>query len=746
VIWARSGIRLQPQETHDAVRDGPAGFRATGPQPAVRLASASDLPSGWVLVRIEQTDGPAATLVDSPDPTWREELPAPRRGVTRGLIRLPEGLPQLWLQPRGSPFHVGRVDVIPIGDTEVAIREGMRVAAQLGREPARVALLLKKAAHTLRTGGLSALRHRLLERVGNASSRARYAEWRRRYDTLTAADREAIAARIAQLGSRPLISVLLPVHDTPEEWLRAAIESVRGQLYPHWELCIADDASTAPHVRKVLEETAAADPRIRVSYRETNGHISAATNSALELARGEYVALLDHDDALPPHALYLVAEEIAAHSATDLIYTDEDKLAAQGGYSDPYFKPDFDPELLLGQNYFCHLGVYRTALVREVGGLRSGFEGSQDYDLCLRCLRKSSADRVRHVPFVLYHWRIHPASTAAGTGAKGYAQGAGEAAIRSYLQGSTPEAEVGPGPFDTTYRVRYALPHPPPRVTVVIPTRDGRLLRRCLSALRKHTDYTGYEVLLVDNGSRERRTLDELSSLQAEGAIRVLRDERPFNYSALNNLAAREARGDVLLLLNDDVEATSSGWLTEMVSHALRPGVGAVGARLLYPEGTVQHAGIMLGLYGIAGHLHRRLPAKARGYFSRPHLVHEVSAVTAACMAVRKAVFEEVGGFDERNLPVAFNDVDFCLRLREKGYRIVWTPYAELIHHEATTRGPDEAPGNKARSAREAAYMRQRWGSALDSDPFYSPNLSLTSEQADLAWPPRVTRPWRKQA
>ncbi|HKC61618.1 MAG TPA: glycosyltransferase family 2 protein [Myxococcales bacterium] len=743
----RRAIALQPGEVRDAVQDGAAGWRVTGPRPAVRLRAAdSELPSGWVLVRVEQADGPAPMLVDSPEPTWRAELPAPRRGVVRGLVRLPEDLPELWLKPGGSPFRVGQVEVVPIGDTEVALRETVRVAAQLGRAPGRLALLLRKAGQTLRSGGLSALRQRLLERVAHASSRARYAEWRRRYDTLSAADRDAIADRIGQLHQKPLISVLMPVHDTPEEWLRAAIESVRGQLYPHWELCIADDASRAPHVRVVLDEAAAADARIRVRYRETNGHISAATNTALELARGEYVALLDHDDALPPHALYLIAEELEAHPATDLLYTDEDKLGAAGGYSDPYFKPEFDPDLLLGQNYFCHLGVYRTALVRKVGGLRPGFEGSQDYDLCLRCLRKTSPERVRHVPFVLYHWRVHPASTAAGTGAKGYAHGAGEAAIRSFLEDGAQVAEVGPGPFDTTYRVRHPLPQPPPPVTIVIPTRDGRLLRRCLSALRKHTDYAAYEVVVVDNGSRERRTLDELARLQAEGAIRVLRDERPFNYSALNNLAAREARGEVLLFFNDDVEATSPGWLSEMVSQAMRPGVGAVGARLLYPEGTVQHAGIVLGLYGVAGHLHRRLPAKARGYFSRPHLVHEVSAVTAACLAVRKAAFDEVGGFDERNLPVAFNDVDFCLRLREKGYRNVWTPYAELIHHEAATRGPDEAPANRARSASEGAYMTRRWGSALESDPFYSPNLSLTSEQADLAWPPRVVRPWRKQA
>lgn len=746
VMRARSAIQLEPRETHDAIRDGPAGWRATGPRPAVRLRAPSGFPSGWVLVRMEQADGPAATLVDAPDPTWRAELPAPRRGVARGLIRLPEGLPQLWLQPGGSPFRLGRVEIVPVGDTEVAIREGVRLAAQLGREPERVALLLKKAAHTLRAGGLSALRQRLLERVGNASSQARYAEWRRRYATLSADDCEAISNRIAGLRQKPLISVLMPVYDTPENWLRAAIDSVRRQLYPHWELCIADDASRAPHVRRVLQEAASADARIRVWYRDVNGHISAASNTALELARGEYVALLDHDDALAPHALYLTAEEIEAHPAADLLYSDEDKLGPAGGHSDPYFKPEFDPDLLLSQNYFCHLGVYRTDLVRAVGGFLEGREGSQDYDLCLRCLARTSPDRIRHVPFVLYHWRIHSASTAAGTGAKSYAHGSGEAAIRSFLQDRVPGAVVMPGRFDTTYRVRYPVPQPPPRVTIVIPTRDGRSLSSCLSALRRYTDYPAYEVLVVDNGSRARHILDELDRLEGEGAIHVLRDERPFNYSALNNLAAREARGEVLLLLNDDVEATSPEWLGEMVSQAMRPGVGAVGARLLYPEGTVQHAGIVLGLYGIAGHLHRRLPAKARGYFSRPHLARGVSAVSAACLAVRKAVFDEVGGFDERNLPVSFNDVDFCLRLREKGYRNVWTPYAELIHHEATTRGSDDAPGNRTRAASEAAYMRTRWGAALESDPFYSPNLSLTSVQADLAWPPRMVPPWRKRS
>ncbi|MFL5312691.1 MAG: glycosyltransferase [Myxococcales bacterium] len=639
----------------------------------------------------------------------------------------------------------GPIEVQPIGEAGVALRAIIKLAAQVLRDPVRLGPVMRKALQAVRAGGPTALRHRLLEREANANSRTRYPEWRRRYDAITQADRERIARRIAQMPHKPLISVAMPVHDAKETWLREAIASVRAQLYPAWELCIADDASTAPHVRAVLEEAAAADARIHLRFRERNGHISAATNTALELARGEYVAFLDHDDVLAEHALYMVAEELNAHPGTDLLYSDEDKIAGDGEHFDPHFKPDFDPDLLLSQNYFCHLGVYRTELVRGVGGMRTGLEGSQDYDLALRCVRKTSPERIRHVPCVLYHWRAHPASTAGGTGAKGYAHGAGEAAIRSFLDGAEPEAEVCPGAFDTTYRVRHPLPRSLPRVTVVIPTRDGQYLRSCLAALRSHTEYPNYEVVVVDNGSKERGTLDELRQRAEEGAIRVLRDERPFNYSALNNLAASHARGEVLLLLNDDVQATSGEWLAEMVSHAMRPGIGAVGARLLYPDRTVQHVGIVLGLYGIAGHLHRRLPAQARGYFSRPHLIHEASAVTAACMAIRKRVFDEVSGFDEGNLPVTFNDVDFCLRLREKGYRNVVTPYAELVHHEAASRGPDEAPENRGRVAKEAAYMRERWGAVLETDPFYNPNLSLTSHDADLAWPPRVLKPWQRR-
>jgi O-antigen biosynthesis protein len=739
----RKPIRFRIEEA-----DGPEGGGPAGRRRSVRLRSIAggEVPSGWVLVRIEQRGGSAPALVDNPQPTWRAELPPARRGFVRGLVRLPESLSQIWLQFDGAGASVRGVEMLPIGDTEVAVRESMRVAAKLGREPARIATLLSKAARTLRAGGLTALRERLLERVSHASSTARYAEWRRRYASLSPADRDAIGTRIALLPRKPLFSVVMPVHDTPEEWLRAAIDSVRAQLYPSWELCIADDASRVPHVRSVLEELAAADSRIRVRYREVNGHISAATNSALELARGEYVAFLDHDDVLAPEALYLAAEELNEHPATELLYTDEDKIDAQGGHSDPHFKPEFDPDLLLSQNYFSHLGVYRTDLVRSVGGLREGFEGSQDYDLCLRCVARVSPERIRHVPFVSYHWRAHPRSTAAGTEAKTYAHGAGEAAIRSFLEGRAAGADVGPGRFDTTYRVRYPLPRPKPLVTVVVPTRDGPFLRRCLDSLLGRTAYDACEVLVIDNGSRDPRTLEDLRRFEAQRSIRVIREDAPFNYSTLNNLAAHSARGEILLLLNDDVEPQENGWLEEMVSHAVRPGIGAVGARLLYPDGTVQHAGIVLGLYGIAGHLHRRLPGRARGYFSRAHLVREVSAVTAACLAVRKAIFDEVGGFDEQNLAVSFNDVDFCLRLREKGYRNVWTPYAELVHHEGATRTPDETPANRARWAAEAAYMRNRWGAALESDPFYSGNLSLTSEQADLAWPPRVTKPWRGSA
>ncbi|WP_175857772.1 glycosyltransferase family 2 protein [Burkholderia anthina] len=602
-------------------------------------------------------------------------------------------------------------------------------------------LVVRKAYGIFRREGIAGVKSRIAWLRAGAPGIVDpnlYAEWIRRYDLLDDATRAVIRQRIDGFDNPPLISVVMPVYNPAPEWLAEAIDSIRGQLYPHWELCIADDVSTDPAIRPLLERYASQDPRIKVKFRAKNGHISAASNTALELVTGTWVALFDHDDLLPEHALYCVADAVVRDSSIRMIYSDEDKIDGAGKRREPYFKCDWNPDLFLSQNMFSHLGVYQKALLDEVGGFREGYEGSQDYDLALRCVERAGAAAVRHIPRVLYHWRVHAESTASGTDAKPYAVVAGERALNDHFGrvGITGVAEyAGNG-----YRARYTLPEPAPLVSLIIPTRNGlHLLRQCIKSIVGKTTYRNYEIVIIDNGSDEPETLDYLASLKNEPRFRVLRDDRPFNFAALCNSAVDVANGEIVGLINNDIEVISPEWLTEMVSIALQSGVGAVGAKLLYPNDTVQHAGVVLGLGGVAGHVHKHIPRGSFGYFGRASLISAFSAVTAACMIVRKSVYREVAGMNERDLSVAFNDIDFCIRLREAGYRHVWTPYAELYHHESATRGYEDDPVKQARFEREVEYMQRNWGALLGADPFYSPNLTLNDEDFGLAWPSRAT-------
>jgi glycosyltransferase involved in cell wall biosynthesis len=564
-----------------------------------------------------------------------------------------------------------------------------------------------------------------------------YTQWLRQFGGL---DAVALRRELRRLPRHPRISIVLPVYNPGLQVLEEAIDSVCRQIYSNWELCIADDASTDPAVRPFLEKRARADGRIKLTFRDRNGHISACSNSALSLATGEWCALLDQDDALAEEALVFVAREILAHPDAGLIYSDEDKIDESGERSTPFFKPDWNPELFLGQNYINHLGVYRTELLREIGGFREGFEGSQDYDLALRCIDRLRPEQVRHIPRVLYHWRMVGGSLAAVPDAKPYAREAARRAIAGSLARRRSEGRVEACPENNeSHRVVHPLPERLPLVSVIIPTRDRlELLRRCIASVRTTTSYDAIEITVVDNGSVEIETLAYLRQSQAKGTLKVLRDDEPFNYSRLNNRGATFATGEILLFLNNDTEVEEPGWLSEMVSHLLQPGVGAVGARLWFPNDTLQHGGVVLGLGGVAGHAFTNVPRGHPGYFNRAMLQQNCSAVTGACLAVRKNVFEELGGFDEANLGVTFNDIDFCLRLRQRGYRVVWTPYANLVHHESASRGHQRSPDEKAEFLRAAAYMHQTWGTTLLRDPFYNPNLSLSLPGFELAFPPRV--------
>jgi glycosyltransferase involved in cell wall biosynthesis len=566
-----------------------------------------------------------------------------------------------------------------------------------------------------------------------------YAAWVKQFDTIGARERILVRRDLRALPRHPLISIVMPVYNPDLVHLSAAIDSVRSQIYENWELCMADDASTDASVARTLKQYVAADSRIKVTFRERNGHIAACSNSALELATGEWVALLDQDDLLPEHALAVVAATIVEYPEAGLIYSDEDKIDESGARCLPFFKPDWNPELLLGQNYISHLGVYRRALLREIGGFREGYEGSQDHDLALRCVEKLAPTQIRHIPRVLYHWRMVEGSAAAAAEAKPYAPKAARRAIADHLQRKNVGGKVVACPENREwYRVIYDLPTPWPLVSIVIPTRDHvTLLQRCLTSIREKTEYAPIEIVIVDNGSTEPETHAFLRELARDSNVRILTEPGEFNFSRLINRGARAARGQILAFVNNDVETEKSGWLREMVSHAVRPEVGAVGARLWYPDGRLQHAGVVLGLHGVAGHAFQHFLAQPVAPMNRTFvLAQNYSAVTAACMVLRKTVFDDLGGFDE-NLPSNSNDVDFCLRARETGLQIVWTPYADLIHHESASRGRDFGSAQRAQVLREMAYMLEKWGEQLRRDPFYSPNLS-DSDAFALAWPPRI--------
>jgi GT2 family glycosyltransferase/2-polyprenyl-3-methyl-5-hydroxy-6-metoxy-1,4-benzoquinol methylase len=632
------------------------------------------------------------------------------------------------------------------GAMKVAMRHAARRAAGVGRR-APVPPVPKSSLSSAELPPPASLDLLPAPTTAEPPRDTNYDRWVRECDTLTDDDRAAIRAHIERFVHRPLISVVMPAYETPKRLLREAIASVRAQLYPYWELCVADDASPSDTVAQVLGEVAEADTRIIWMRRDRNGHIAAATNSALALASGEFVALMDHDDLLPEQALYEVAVKINAHLDADLLYSDEDQVDATGRRHSPYFKPAWNIDLLLGHNFVSHLGVYRRSLLERIGGLREGLvDGSHDYDLALRAAAATEPARICHIPAVLYHWRRVDGASSFSQAHLDHCVAGARQAIGDYLKGQGVQgAEVLAAPAVPQWtRTRWPLPDPAPAVSVIVPTRDKPdLLARCTDGLLHRTDYPQLELLIVDNDSRDPEAVALLGRLQHDRRVRILPFPGPFNYSAINNAAVREATGEIVVLANNDVDVIDGGWLREMVSLAVRPDVGAVGAKLLYANGSIQHAGVvLLGSQGVAGHFGYHADNHETGYCGQFALTRELSAVTGACLALRKQVYEAVGGLDAEHLVVQFNDVDLCLRIREAGLRVIWTPFAELYHLESASRGLNRTPEQIATAAREADYMRDRWGAVLDSDPFYNPNFDRLDPNCRPAVPPRREKPW----
>ena len=564
-----------------------------------------------------------------------------------------------------------------------------------------------------------------------------YDQWMDLHDSIKPADIANMKDIIAGWNAKPLISILMPTYNSSPIFLAAAIDSVINQIYLNWELCIADDASSNLEVVELLKRYQGYGNKIKVAFRQDNGHISAASNTALELATGDWIALLDHDDLLPQSALFWVVDAINKNNDIQIIYSDEDKVDESGKRFDPYFNPDWNKDFFYSQNYFCHLGVYRKSLIEEIGGFRIGYEGAQDYDLVLRCIEKINPQSIYHIPRVLYSWRSHEKSTAQSMTAKNYAVNAGERALNDHFKrvGIKGYVEIVSG----GYRAHYDLPDKPPLVSLIIPTRNNHyLVRKCIESILGKTTYPNYEIILVDNNSDELESLKYFSRLASDGVIKLMEYQHPFNYSAINNFAVKQARGEIVGLINNDIEVISPEWLSEMVSIVCQDGVGSVGAKLLYSDNRIQHAGVIVGLGGVAGHSHKYFERDAPGYFFRAKLISSFSAVTAACLLVRKSLYLQVDGLNEKDLIVAFNDVDFCLKLREIGYRNIWTPYAELYHHESASRGSEDSPEKVARFNGELNYMRRRWADTIQQDPAYSPNLTLDYEDFTYARQPRT--------
>lgn len=628
----------------------------------------------------------------------------------------------------------------PTGAVAMAIDKLQRTARPLldflaGRTPVEI---LRKAMGVLRRDGLLGI-GRVIVGIWGIS----YAQWIRRYDTLTDDDRHNIENHIEEMGYRPVISILMAVRSPYVQFLDRALQSVHRQLYAGWQLCLVMDAAAPEYAHAVLNQIRERDTRIEVAFISEPGDAAMMLNIALAMAHGEFMALLGQDDELAEQALYHVVVALNDNPNLEFLYSDEDRIDPVGRRSRHCFKPDWNPDLFCAQNLLRHMGVFRSDIARAIGGFREKCEDGHDLDFALRFMDVVRAENVRHLPFILYHERAITDHVTDRSSDVVEMRAPGMYAVTSYWERQGESVRLEPV-ADGGWGVHFLLPNPPPHVSILIPTRNQLdLLRVCLDGLFRHTDYPGLEVLVIDNGSDDPATLSYLDALVLSGSAQVLKYPGEFNFAAINNWAARQATGDYLCLLNNDVEPISSDWLKELVGQAARPGIGAVGAMLYYPGDTIQHAGVFLN--GIAAdHLYLGYPRGYSGYAGRACVPQNLSAVTAACLVVRKSIWDEVGGMDERAFPVAFNDVDFCLRLIERGYRNVWTPFAELYHHESASRGKDTSPQKRARFLAEIDRFQARWGERLHRDAAWNPNLALNGTRIQLAVPPRVSKPWRK--
>ncbi|HIE1295021.1 MULTISPECIES: glycosyltransferase family 2 protein [Burkholderia] len=753
----RRTVRFKVNPVRDLALSGATSFdwASTGDHPLFDLEpeeTGETVPSGWVYVEARMMRRGAHLVarlyIDTGTGFSDAEsivIPATRAGNIKQIIKIPRDTRRLRLAPMRSEGIV-RLDFLRI--TEISGVE------RIFRMMEWVAGDIIKFKNTGRARKYNITWGRLLTDLKGAyedcaklrfhSVPLDYDSYVRKFDTLRQSEIDSIRRHMRSFARRPLISILIPVCGESIGHLKSAIQSVFEQIYAEWELCIAVDEDVDSETASYLKSLSEGDGRVKVVFLSAGGSVSTSSNGALAAAAGEYVAILDQKDVLSSAALYFVVAKINEIDDLNIIYSDADEIDGDGVRGNVCFKSSWNPDLFFSSDNISRSATYRTSLVRELGGFRAEYEGGQGYDLALRCVKRSVSSQICHIPRVLCHFRRRGEPGSVDPSVENNACMARGRALSEFFS-DQPGVSVSQGELPGTYRVRYPIPTPAPKVTVIIPTRDGGpLLKKCMHSIFDGTVYDNFEVVVVDNQSESRETIDFLRSLSKRSNVTVLRYDFPFNYSSINNFAEKHASGEILCFLNDDVEAIEPGWLSEMVSHALRPDIGAVGAKLLYGDGFIQHAGVVMGIGGFASHAHRLYPATHPGYAGRACLVQNFSAVTGACLVMRRDVFRAVGGFDEDNLPVAFNDVDLCLRVREAGYRVLWTPYAVLHHYESYSRGDDQmSPEKRARFNREKNFMLSRWKTDLLNDPYYNQNLTLDREDFTIADFPRLYEPWR---
>lgn len=595
----------------------------------------------------------------------------------------------------------------------------------------KIGVYYRKGMRYLKLHGAAGFAKKLVKKAEDYKNRPYpYTKW---YPEHMALESELEQQRKTTFAYAPLISIVIPLYNTLVPYLKELLDSVQAQTYPNFQLCLADGSDNS-RTGDYIRENYGTDKRIQYKLLENNAGISENTNEAIKMATGEFIMFSDHDDTLAPNALFEIVKEMNEHPGTDVVYTDEDKVTMDGKrYFDPHFKPDFNLDMLRCNNYICHIFVVKREILEQVGMLRKEFDGAQDFDFILRCCEK--AENIRHVAKILYHWRNHPASTAGNPESKMYAYEAGRNAVQAHYDRIGMKAEVSMTEQWGRYRTKLFV-EGEPLVTIIIPNKDHKKeLKTCVDSLFEKTSYQNFEILIIENNSTGKEIFAYYKELEAAHEnVRVLTWEKEFNYSAINNFGAEHARGEYLLLLNNDIEVKTENWMEEMLSYCQREDVGIVGAKLLFPNEKIQHAGVILGMgpSGTAGHLFYNFPGDQFVYAGRSQTTQDLSAVTAACMMVKKELYQKVGGMDEA-FQVAFNDIDFCLRVRETGKLVVFQAYAELYHHESLTRGYETSQKNKKRFKEEIKLFKTRWKDILEAgDPYYNPNLTLRRSDCTL--------------